>query len=533
MPSFPITGVWGIIGFVLCTITFNGYLYHTPPLIELCDNAIDDDGDGLTDLQDPDCTCEIIEPESLIPNPSFEEMDCCPFMQSQMDCATGWIQASEPTTDFIHMCNWMGWDEFPPPLPFPDGEGIMGFRDGRVRGDVQQPQYNWKEYAGACLLRPLKAGVPYVFQFYVGFVNRTRSPDINISFFGTPDCDQLPFGVGNEDFGCPTNGPGWVRLGSRLVSGGAGHKWVKTTIEITPDEDIAAIAIGPDCPPVETPVSLYYFFDDLTLADLASFQFNIDASSNPCDAQFILEVPDQADFTYQWYKDGIALVGETSARLSMMHGEGEYQVRIMHDGSCKLTSIYTYAIPVIRSDEHRVICEGDLLLFGDHQLTSPGLYVDTFKTIGNCDSIVHLQLDVLGITADTVEGYIFPGEFFNLKPYRLDREGDHLLQLTSSQNCDSLVLLRLHYYHVFIPNVFTPNGDGVNDVFTITSLDNRVETIRFSVMDRWGNQLYSGPSWNGEHHGREVANGVYTFFAQARMDDSKTRQFSGNITLLR
>ena len=39
---------------------------------EICDNAIDDDNDGLIDLNDSDCACILVEPVSLIPNPSFE-----------------------------------------------------------------------------------------------------------------------------------------------------------------------------------------------------------------------------------------------------------------------------------------------------------------------------------------------------------------------------------------------------------------------------------------------------------------------------
>ncbi len=38
---------------------------------EICDNAIDDDNDGLIDLNDSDCACEMVSLESIIPNPSF------------------------------------------------------------------------------------------------------------------------------------------------------------------------------------------------------------------------------------------------------------------------------------------------------------------------------------------------------------------------------------------------------------------------------------------------------------------------------
>lgn len=236
--------------------------------VEICDNGIDDDNDSLIDLNDDDCPCQIIDAISLIPNPSFEDQDCCPSDRSQLDCASLWIQASEPTTDFIHTCDWLGWDDFPPPRPFPDGDGIMGFRDGRVRNGNNQPEPYWKEYAGACLINPLLADSVYRFQFDVGFVSADKSPPIDISFFGTTSCDFLPFGVGNEAFGCPTNSPNWKKLGEVSVSGGLGDKWVNTALQVIPDEDIYAIAIGPDCNPVSTPISIYYFFDNLLLSDL-------------------------------------------------------------------------------------------------------------------------------------------------------------------------------------------------------------------------------------------------------------------------
>ena len=153
--------------------------------MELCSNGIDDDQDGLVDLNDPDCVCPNPEPISLIANPSFEILDCCPFRESQLGCADDWVQASEPTTDFIHSCDYLGWPGLPPPLPFPDGDGCMGFRNGVPSFQGMPPNPNWKEYAGACLLSPLREGETYRFEFYVGFTT-LNSPATTIEFFGTP-----------------------------------------------------------------------------------------------------------------------------------------------------------------------------------------------------------------------------------------------------------------------------------------------------------------------------------------------------------
>lgn len=500
---------------------------------EICDNAIDDDNDGLIDLNDPDCECKLVEPVSLIPNPSFEEMNCCPSAPSQLNCAKVWIQASEPTTDFIHMCDFMGWDDFPPPLPFPDGDGIMGFRDGRVRNDVANAEYNWKEYAGACLLGPLLADTPYVFEFYVGFVDRFKSPPINITFFGTGDCANLPFGVGDPEFGCPTNGPDWVRLGSTTVSGGTGKKWVKTNVEFTPKENIAAIAIGPDCPVVASPISIYYFFDNLTLVDLTTFQFKITSQSHPCAENFTLKAPLQHGTSYQWYKDGVALVGETSTQLSQMHGDGNYQVRLIRNGSCLLSGIYTFQLPVISNEVSQTICVGDAFDFGVNQLTESGQYTDTFKTVNNCDSIVHLSLDVLGIEADSVQGKIFRGETYHIGNSHYQEEGDYEVHLLSSHGCDSLVFLQLSFYEVFIPNIFSPNDDGINDLFIISGKDNLIDQTTIVIYDRWGNQLWNGPEWNGTCNGKEVHTGTYIYQATLKMSDGIERIFSGSVTLVR
>lgn len=523
---------------LLCFFALNisGYISIQPPEAitfteEICDNAIDDDNDGLIDLNDPDCECEIIEPTSLIPNPSFEDMDCCPDDRSQLDCAEGWFQASEPTTDYLHLCGWLGWDEFPPPLPFPHGEGIMGFRDGRLTNNSDEDK-NWKEYAGACLLSPLKANDTYLFEFHVGFVDILSSPGINITFFGTTDCENLPFGVGNDAFGCPTNGPGWIRLGSTFV-GAPTSRWVKSSIEITPEEDIKAIAIGPDCPATLSPFETYYFFDNLVLADLRSFQFNISKVSHPCSEDFTLKVPEEPGLSYQWYKEGIALIGETSTQLSQSYGEGEYQVRLLEDTTCKVSTIYNHTIPVFTNHVVETICEEDVYPFGERLLSETGNYIDTFKTVNNCDSIVSLDLQVLEKTTDTISVKIFEGETCEIGNYSFNNEGDHLARLVSHHGCDSLVYLHLDYYHIFIPNSFSPNNDGVNDFFKVYGGDDLIGIPTLTIFDRWGNQIYNGPQWDGTHQSTFLNPGVFIYVAKVKMDDGLERQFSGSVTLLR
>jgi gliding motility-associated-like protein len=64
---------------------------------------------------------------------------------------------------------------------------------------------------------------------------------------------------------------------------------------------------------------------------------------------------------------------------------------------------------------------------------------------------------------------------------------------------------------LYIPNCFTPNGDGINDAFFVVGLN--VSDLKFYLYDRWGEMVYSSFSlddrWNGHYKGRVLPNGVY------------------------
>lgn len=509
------------------------------PLTEICANALDDDGDGLIDLNDPDCDCPLVEPVSLIPNPSFEEQNCCPTSRSQMDCAKDWIQASEATTDYLHTCGWMGWLDLPPPLPFPDGNACIGFRDGRFGGGGTNA--NWKEYTGACLTSPLRAGVTYNFQFYIGFTHISNSPPINVTFFGSTDCDNLPFGIGNSEYGCPTNGPGWKELGQVFARGA--NSWQPVSITIIPNEDIYAVAIGPDCPLLNALDNTYYFFDNLVLATQSAFEFQIGLTAHPCSDELTLQVPQYDSLSYQWYKDGIALIGETNAELSEMYGDGGYQVQVEGPGSgCRITPRYAYERPVYYSLLDTTICEGAAFAFDNQNLTEPGIYADTLLTADNCDSIVGLDLDVFYDRGTNVYAKIFPRESYVLGDRKYYQPGEYEAILTSQTGCDSTVHLFLDFYDVYIPNAFSPNNDGINDVFTIMGSQDLVSVRSLKIFNRWGNVVFegkdltgndTGQGWNGQTSRGMAPEGVYIFTAYIVYDDGKERLTSGSITLIR
>lgn len=95
---------------------------------------------------------------------------------------------------------------------------------------------------------------------------------------------------------------------------------------------------------------------------------------------------------------------------------------------------------------------------------------------------------------------------------------------------------------VFIPNVFSPNFDGVNDYFELYNISNIDRVERFTIFDRWGSVLYHvedvlpnsrEAQWDGYIKGKLAAQGVYIYQIVARMIDGTERVFSGDVTLFR
>ena len=95
-----------------------------------------------------------------------------------------------------------------------------------------------------------------------------------------------------------------------------------------------------------------------------------------------------------------------------------------------------------------------------------------------------------------------------------------------------------------IPNVFSPDGNGSNDVFYVQLPEGFTGTVKkMAVYDRWGNLLFltenvpagsPAEGWNGTSHGREIQPGVYVFLIELLIDgESELKKFKGDITIIR
>jgi gliding motility-associated-like protein len=97
--------------------------------------------------------------------------------------------------------------------------------------------------------------------------------------------------------------------------------------------------------------------------------------------------------------------------------------------------------------------------------------------------------------------------------------------------------------NIYIPNVFSPNGDGINDKFKVFS-GIGISNINFiRLYDRWGGKLFEEtnllpdpdgtPGWDGNFRGEAMKPGVYLYLVEVEFLDGQVLLYRGDVTLLR
>jgi len=100
------------------------------------------------------------------------------------------------------------------------------------------------------------------------------------------------------------------------------------------------------------------------------------------------------------------------------------------------------------------------------------------------------------------------------------------------------VLVLINQVDLVLPNAFTPNGDGLNDVFRVTN-DVLYPVFELAIFNRWGEVIYRSDDirsgWDGTFRGKDQESGVYVWLIRFRKGSETGEEVTlkGNVTLLR
>jgi len=121
--------------------------------------------------------------------------------------------------------------------------------------------------------------------------------------------------------------------------------------------------------------------------------------------------------------------------------------------------------------------------------------------------------------------------------------GLYILTATDDSGCGVSAAIEIIIdtnYEIYVPNIFSPNGDIVNDEMNIFFPSSVESLLSFHILDRWGNIVFDGTgvpnvNWDGTFQGRGTTaeTGVYVYVTEVLFIDGHRQHFMGDITLLK
>lgn len=129
--------------------------------------------------------------------------------------------------------------------------------------------------------------------------------------------------------------------------------------------------------------------------------------------------------------------------------------------------------------------------------------------------------------------YKFGGE------YRIVLRLEDTIDACRDSSVQTVVFPSNPFTDLQIPNVFTPNGDGLNDCYTILGISEECEEGTVTIFNRWGDKVYEGEiansCWNGTlfNTGNMLPNGIYFYLVQTQRDGKDRIRTHGSIQLIR
>ena len=239
------------------------------------------------------------------------------------------------------------------------------------------------------------------------------------------------------------------------------------------------------------------------------------------------------------------------------------------DSLITTASITVYDAPKERLDIDTMGC--DSLYFEGKTYYSDRSLKDTLRSVYGCDSIyrnVNITIKHFDVTLAADQDMPYRGEYITLRsgandpfyviawyPESWFDNQSALSQQIQPKTSDTVMVVGVSdygcvdtgyviiqvqdmYNDVLMPNVFSPNGDGLNDVFRPVFRTERGYALSsFSVFNRWGERIYyhsgNDAGWDGTFRGKRCDIGVYFYDIEIHFLDGEIKRLKGEIHLVR
>ena len=206
------------------------------------------------------------------------------------------------------------------------------------------------------------------------------------------------------------------------------------------------------------------------------------------------------------------------------------------------------------------ICEGEKVTIGGVDYYETGLHYEYLETVLGCDSVVEHMIivsatlpaislgnDTMICRGDKVMLDVGDGLWESIvwqdgttdAMYEVTESGEYsvVVSYECGEYSDTIIVnVEDCNYYLWLPDAFTPNSDGLNDLFEAIGIG--ITEYHIYIYSRWGQLIFEGndinDSWDGRYQGEKVQMGVYTYYIRFKTTlDTRERTRSGIVTVVR
>jgi gliding motility-associated-like protein len=226
------------------------------------------------------------------------------------------------------------------------------------------------------------------------------------------------------------------------------------------------------------------------------------------------------DAVYTWYMNDELMTGEFGDSL-VVSNDAHYQL-VVEDLACNTTETVDYYIapPLVIEDRIMKPCSETLPIdiIADDQNQSVIWDWDYFLSLGDYSS--GNPVDSFNYDLQALPSVVNSGVYVIYVEQEHCEETGTIVIRFEPEECE-----------LIIPNIMTPDGDGRNDTFEVTSI-RRYPGSSVQIFNRWGVMVYEDTDYNGKWSGDGLADGVYYYIVGLKTN-AGVEYYRGDLTILR
>ncbi len=298
----------------------------------------------------------------------------------------------------------------------------------------------------------------------------------------------------------------------------------------------------------------------LTITTGGNFEVEAPGLNGDCDTTFYLDVFELPVLDGDTIFRSICAGQEVSFGGNLYRESGLYYQASSDPDSCGyVQALNLQVLPPDQIEQRYALCVDDSITVDGNTYYQPGIYLDTLSGSDGCWIIQ--ETNIFQPEEPIVQAKIFPAIEGPNGSINLDsittgnysfqwsngvqtssinelRPGTYQLTITDESGCTFFYEFAVEEQNGFyIPNAFSPNGDGVNDDFRFYTDLGDFTVMSFQVFDRWGGQVFASteelPRWDGQVRGKLAKAGVYAYLIQINLGLDRELLLKGDILLVR